>query len=778
MTELMGRRTSFIGIFGADPAGGRGLGRIEIPRLQRDYAQGRADSRAKEIRANFLTALLDALETDEPVGLDFVYGKAAHGTLIPLDGQQRLTTLFLLHWYLGSITDPIEPDVAWIRFSYETRASARLFCERLVRNPIPAHEGPPSAWITDQSWYLQVWQDDPTIRGMLVMLDAIDDGMKSRPGLNPSDAWQRLTDEESPAIWFYLLPLDDLDSDEDMYITMNSRGKPLTEFENFKARFEQDIRESPRAAEFARKIDTIWSDLLWNYRGDNNIVDDEFLRYIDFATTICEYIAGGAPDPEVPLGRRATAGFAPGSEQSKQFLDFLFEAFDTWCGQDSQVPVNIAAVFGSLFSTTLPGDVAYDPARVVLYGQWARDASGAMTTDLFDLCVHRFDSTRIRTPRFSLQQSLLLYAVLFHRIWQTPDLPRRLRILRNLVAASDNEVRRATMPGLLEDVGTVLVTGDVNEVSGFGRSQAEDENLKREFLSTNPELAATVSRLEDHPILRGTLSAFEFDAASFSSRAAAFESAFAPDQWPALARALLATGDYQRQRPNTTTWLLGASSANRENAWRDLLTGTSRQALAQTRAVLASFLDAVAASDQEIDEHLARVTDSWLAEREASARFDWRYYLVKYPDRLQEATGVYHTADGAAGYVMCMLRTLTTSGGHRDPILLAVHEQSVVGDRVQDPIFRFEWGPHWLRLDRSGTGIRSTPDGFALKAPEDAHMAQEFLRVCSRLEGITDENGALHLRIPQTDIDGHQVDSVDRVQAGAELVRQLAAAGL
>ena len=52
---------------------------------------------------------------------------------------------------------------------------------------------------------------------------------------------------ESPAVSFYLLPLDDMDSDEDLYIKMNSRGKPLTQFENFKAHFEQDIKHRPRS---------------------------------------------------------------------------------------------------------------------------------------------------------------------------------------------------------------------------------------------------------------------------------------------------------------------------------------------------------------------------------------------------------------------------------------------------------------------------------------------------------------------------------------------------
>ena len=64
-----------------------------------------------------------------------------------------------------------------------------------------------------------------------------------------------LTDAAEPAVAFYVLPLDDMDSDEDLYIKMNSRGKPLTPFETFKARFEQDISHSDRAKDFARKID-------------------------------------------------------------------------------------------------------------------------------------------------------------------------------------------------------------------------------------------------------------------------------------------------------------------------------------------------------------------------------------------------------------------------------------------------------------------------------------------------------------------------------------------
>ena len=105
--------------------------RIEIPLIQRDYAQGRDGDAVARIRANFLDALHDAVTSGIPASLDFVYGDVENGTLRPLDGQQRLTTLFLLHWYLAWRADRMEQEQGWKRFSYATRASARLFCECL-----------------------------------------------------------------------------------------------------------------------------------------------------------------------------------------------------------------------------------------------------------------------------------------------------------------------------------------------------------------------------------------------------------------------------------------------------------------------------------------------------------------------------------------------------------------------------------------------------------------------------------------------------------------------
>lgn len=766
---MKGYLTSYTDLFGAR-SNGLSISKVEIPLIQRDYAQGRLDPSTAEIRTSFLEILLGAIAGDSPVGLDFVYGKVSAGALLPLDGQQRLTTLFLIHWYVGSAAGTLEPDAPWTKFSHETRPSARLFCESLVRHPMPAGEEAPASWIRDQPWYLHTWHNDPSIASMLVMIDAIHGQVKRlNPPLDPTTAWARLTDADSPAVSFYLLPLADMESEEELYIKMNSRGKPLTEFENFKARFERDIGSSALADAFAHRIDGPWSDLMWPFRGADNIVDDEFVRYIDYLTEICELRDGEVKSGK--LGPRARAIFGAGNPRADEHLDFLFRAFDVWLSSD-----DISGTFATYFTTSVPGDDEYDAGKVVLFG--------AGDVNLFEQCCYQFDSQRGGNRAFTLQQSLLLYAVLLHRMEQTPDFPRRLRVLRNLLAASaEDEVRRPNMPGLIQDVEAVIRHGNLDAVSKLSSNQVEDERLKARFLADNPEQEADVFRLEDHPILRGTLSAFDLDAAAFQRRAKAFEAAFSqPHLWLQVTGALLATGDYQRRRPNTEAWQFGTSSPTNEAVWRYLFTAAPRQELDATRRVLGEFLEGLAMRESEPHPYLDHVVAEWLRDREDRREFDWRYYLVKYPamrgksdQRREGKTGIYYGVGGHLGYSLCMLRTVQLNGLYRDPILLQVWLDSGVGDAVRDPWFTgYVHTPRWLRLERSHVGLRCVDEGFELDTSDDEALRTRFLEICEERNDVSVLDGRILLTIPQQ----AGIDTRDRVAVGAEFLRLLVAAGL
>ena len=145
--------------------------------------------RVDEIRSTFLDALHQALDRRQSRSASTSStARSNDGTFEPLDGQQRLTTLFLLHWYLAFRTRPPRrrPAVDAVLVRDAPERAAVLRADRRATPRRRTCRTPPSTWIEDQPWYLYVWRFDPTIQSMLVMLDAIADrfaGRRPRRGL-------------------------------------------------------------------------------------------------------------------------------------------------------------------------------------------------------------------------------------------------------------------------------------------------------------------------------------------------------------------------------------------------------------------------------------------------------------------------------------------------------------------------------------------------------------------------------------------------------------------
>ena len=295
--------------------------KIEIPIIQRDYAQGRKTQ--TDVRSAFLDALYKYLEEGKPNrDLDFVYGSIENGKFIPLDGQQRLTTLFLLHWYLCQICENESLKQSFYeimtvkgssenetksKFTYETRRSSSEFCDSLMRFHLAKDKMSADAKISDvikdESWFFRMWLLDPTVKSMLLMLDSIHLKFYGK-----GKFFAGLLNEDNPIITFLFMDLKKFKLSDDLYIKMNARGKPLSEFENFKAKFEQYIetiqpeidalhrqfklngKDVSLKEYFSHKIDTKWADLFWTYRNvitrsnssEDNDFDDEFVNFIRF----------------------------------------------------------------------------------------------------------------------------------------------------------------------------------------------------------------------------------------------------------------------------------------------------------------------------------------------------------------------------------------------------------------------------------------------------------------------------------------------------------------
>ena len=283
--------------------------KIIIPIIQRDYAQGRE---GKEfLRERFLGQLFDALKDNaNPLVLDFVYGSVENNTLYPLDGQQRLTTLWLLHWYLALCAGTLSEDKKVLeRFSYETRISSRTFCQKLcsvTQSYQPQTHGI-ATFVRNQTWFYSAYEQDPTIQSMLRMLNGTDisdsNKMDITDGIEEYCIQAELTEEkakellkqlkgEAAPIGFYLLNMEDKNMPlaDDLYIKMNARGKVLTDFENFKVDLlkyklpsgEYLIPENDMSDEsFSLLLDTRWTDLFWLYHSTDCHIDEIYMSFLN-----------------------------------------------------------------------------------------------------------------------------------------------------------------------------------------------------------------------------------------------------------------------------------------------------------------------------------------------------------------------------------------------------------------------------------------------------------------------------------------------------------------
>lgn len=298
--------------------------RVEIPIIQRDYTYGRAS--AERIRRKLVNDIFLCLSNDgDFLHLDFIYGKlvgkenlnafernktnisallktiqsyasdlevnikydvvaqtkeeAVKITFIPLDGQQRLTTLYLVHWYLIQQLDLEEELETLKKFSYATRVGAKDFCQLLTNTFFETHnsELSLSETIINNENYFSDWKKDPTVISMLTVIDEIDEIFNSKTS-DFETLWNRLTKEEQ--VNFDFFDLDDFELTDELYIKMNARGKKLTHFENFKAWLIKEYKEDISITNWKNNFDIKWNDLFWNTKPlEQTTVDSEYLNY-------------------------------------------------------------------------------------------------------------------------------------------------------------------------------------------------------------------------------------------------------------------------------------------------------------------------------------------------------------------------------------------------------------------------------------------------------------------------------------------------------------------
>lgn len=478
--------------------------KVKIPIIQRDYAQGREKNVV--ICENFLKALKESIVNKKNINLDFIYGNVENNVFYPLDGQQRLTTLFLLHWYsfVKEINNDIEREVLK-KFSYETRLSSRRFCEALLENSVSVDASciSISEQILDSKWFFISWKNDSTIRAMLRTIDIIHTLFK-----NVNNIWNSLVNRKN--IIFHLLILEDFGLSDDLYIKMNARGRLLTPFENLKAEIQDKStkngweNDKEEIDKFPYKIDGEWTSFLWHNFKKNHSVDNAHMNLI--TTIVMAKLSTGQllkGAERIDVIRKLNENNS--DRELIQYIDedtfnYIYDSYELYCKlvDSNKVPsLNL-----NMWRHTPENNLLYQ----ILIG---------------------YNTSYTHKVLFYAQTEYLLK----NSVVNQERYEEWMRVVRNIVSRAD-----LTSDGKRSDIirspetfnGAVNLVSELSEGCGdiysylckksvsssFAREQIKEEIVKAKIIEYAPERKKLIFKTEDNELLRGRIT-FALECAKY-----------------------------------------------------------------------------------------------------------------------------------------------------------------------------------------------------------------------------------------------------------------------
>lgn len=742
-TKALGELTTFYEMLASHDRKKR-FDEIVIPKIQRDYAQGR--SGRSLMRSRFLKRLFSAIDRDgvKEIKLDFVYGQANDNMFFPIDGQQRLTTLFLLHLYVGKRS---AADISALSgFTYDTRDSSKEFCKMLIDIPNAEYAGIRD-YVENQWWFTSRWSTDPTISSMMVMLDDIDRHYRDWSEEQMLEVWKRLTNKGQ--IKFWNLRIQDLETSDDLYIKMNSRGKPLTNFEHFKAEIEGylynegDEAQKKRASEFSLKIDTVWTNLLWKYRDPSadsdtghytdNGLDSMFINiFKHFMVIEGAKFFGGYKDLEETHILTLSEKVLKGHEEL--LLDRFAKIMDFFAQLDDVRTFFTEVLTHECDEYRIKLGIAAEPKNYRVYLQQRLDG----TRDFFYRAAKQ---GKLNIAELLMLEAFFQYA--FRNSTQEIEgisyLREKIRIVRNLIVNSRDELRNERMQSLLRRIDKIMngVPLDDKAIGEFRQAQVSQEIAKDAFIATHPNDEWLVKFAENHSVLCGNLVCYMAEREEILiGLLQRHEELFHADaDYDRIERYLLTFGDYGsivngRKLYGGRLW---------EN-WRDdIFTNRNK--------ISTSILHQALSVDHPLDD--AAVDSSiaeWLDNRERANEYTMSFYLAKHKGMRHGEWARYAMANDFVSYDIIMMNKNNFNGKHWNPYLFCIYKK-MEGRGAKMVDYNAP-----LIFEKEELEVRGNETGYELKL----------------MDGTI-----LSLKVPQTERDGKMVDNVDRIDWGISQLHEV-----
>ena len=197
-----------------------------VPEIQREYVWGS--------NKNIVNQFIDSIKDNKDINVGFLYSYSNGNQEYIIDGQQRLTTLVLCLYYASLMQGEYDKFKSLLKvnspnmsFTYRVRSNTEEFMQCLFNSGLYKEKE-----IKDSKWYHTCYDADLSISSMIALLNYLDD-------IKFDVKYDDILNIE---FWYY--PIDETSLGEDLYITMNSRGKTLDNAEKLKPLlFEKSRKE-------------------------------------------------------------------------------------------------------------------------------------------------------------------------------------------------------------------------------------------------------------------------------------------------------------------------------------------------------------------------------------------------------------------------------------------------------------------------------------------------------------------------------------------------------
>ena len=266
--------------------------KIVIPDLQRDYCWGDSayieqEKSQKELVSGFvgdylLTSFKEKSSTNSDLMLGLVYGYEEPLNCFNIcDGQQRITTLFLLlgmvnrysdgefNDYIISSTemqDDYEPHLL-----YSIRESTLYFLSDLSLHFFIKDSIPNVSLIKKSNWYFDEYERDASVQSMLAALETIDKILVNEKTVDYKSFGHFLLNN----LKMIYYDMENRARGEETYIVINTTGEPLSSTENIKPILLGSISDNKVYNEQWEERE----DWFWQNRGRDLCADDGMKQF-------------------------------------------------------------------------------------------------------------------------------------------------------------------------------------------------------------------------------------------------------------------------------------------------------------------------------------------------------------------------------------------------------------------------------------------------------------------------------------------------------------------